>query len=136
METTVRACLEGQRCETNSRWVERLGMDNIFVRFAFCEGYEDTYDVIYEGNTCRIKQRDLIYGALKEFATRTEKSADYILKHFGTEISVIRPIHATSGMDTHFNILGLNGKVYHIFTNRAGYRITKITYMIEDVFPF
>lgn len=136
METTVKMCLEGQRCERNSRWVERLGMDNVFVRFAFCEGYEDTYDVIYEGNNKRERQRDLIYEALREFATRTEQTADYLLKHFGTEIRVVRPLHATGAMDTHFNILGLNGKVYHIFTNRAGYRIGRITYMMEETFAY
>lgn len=137
METQlVRECLAGQKCERNNRWVERLGMENVFVRFCFCEGYEDTYDVIYEGNEHRERHRDLIYKALKEFAIRTENTANYLLKHFGTDIRVVRPLHATGITDTHFNILGLNGKTYHIFTNRAGFRITKITYMCEDDFAF
>jgi len=134
MEAPKRICLDGQKCERNSRWIDRLGMDNIFIRFAFCEGYEDTYDVIYEGNARRETHRDLIYSALKEFATRTEQTADYLLKHFGTEIKIVRPLHATNFKDTHFNILGLNGKVYHIFTNRAGFLITRITYIQEDTF--
>lgn len=110
-------------------------MANLFAVFYTLPQFKSTYDCLFEANHRKQTHRQLIMEALREFATRDEKTGEYILEHFGTDIKITRPLHASLLVDTHFNIEGKNGN-YHIYTNRAGCRIIRITYMVQSAFPF
>jgi hypothetical protein len=133
LQHTARTRMEMERAETD--FIARLGMDNLFVVFYTHPQFKSTYDCLYEANHFKQTHRQLIKDALHEFATRDEKTGEYILEHFGTNIKITRPLHASVIIDTHFNIEGKHGN-YHIYTNRAGCRIIRITYMVQTAFPF
>jgi hypothetical protein len=121
--------------EDGLNFIARLGMDNLFAVFYTHPQFKSTYDCLYEANHRKQTHRQLIMEAIREFATRDEKTGEYILEHFGTDIKITRPLHASLMVDTHFNIEGKHGN-YHIYTNRAGCRIIRITYMVATAFPF
>ena len=119
----------------HKHFIARLGMDNLFAVFYSHPHFKNTYECIFENNTYGITHKELIMDCLREFATRNEMTGEYLLEHFGKDIKITRPIHATRDVDTHFNIEGKNGS-YHIYTNRAGRKITKITYVCQSSFPY
>jgi len=121
--------------EDEKHFIARLGMDNFFAVFYTHPNYKNTYDYLYDGNTRRNTHRELIMECFREFSTRNEQTGAYLLEHFSTDIKITRPLHSSRDTDTHFNIEGKNGN-YHIFTNKSGHRITRITYMVHTVFPF
>lgn len=121
--------------EEHKHFIARLGMDNLFAVFYSHPHFKNTYDQTFENNTNGNTHRELIMDCLRDFATRDEKTVEYIMEHFGTDIRIYRPLHATREDDTHFNIEGKNGN-YHIYTNRGGYKIKRITYMVHTVFPY
>lgn len=121
--------------EKEKHFIARLGVDNFFAVFYSHPQFKNTYDYLFEANTHKNTHRELIMDCLREFSTRNEKTGEYMLEHFGTDIKIFRPLHASRETDTHFNIEGKNGS-YHIFTNKSGHRITRVTYMVQSVFPF